>query len=105
MWTGFRRWGLGVGGWVFAVAGVALMAGGLVWAADGGETVLHRGARVMLVADDGRGRLLVRIDGEDAAFVDGSGLHVRKGLHYGDAVTDYGRNGFDTAAKGDGHAR
>lgn len=63
------------------------------------ETIIHDGARVKLIADDANGRLLIRIDGETAAFIDSNGLNVRKGLNYGDAFTDYGRAGFDDALK------
>lgn len=63
------------------------------------ETIIHDGARVKIIADDANGRLLIRIDGETAAFIDANGLNVRKGLNYGDAFTDYGRAGFDDALK------
>lgn len=63
------------------------------------ETIIHDGARVKVIADDANGRLLIRIDGENAAFIDANGLNVRKGLNYGDAFTDYGQAGFDDAVK------
>lgn len=63
------------------------------------ETIIHDGARVKVIADDANGRLLIRIDGETAAFIDANGLNVRRGLNYGDAFTDYGRAGFDDALK------
>lgn len=63
------------------------------------ETIVHDGARVKVIADDANGRLLIRIDGEPAAFIDSNGLNIRKGLNYGDAFTDYGRAGFDDALK------
>lgn len=66
------------------------------------ETIIHDGTRVKVIADDANGRLLIRIDGENAAFIDANGLNVRKGLNYGDAFTDYGRAGFDDAVKAKG---
>jgi hypothetical protein len=41
------------------------------------ETIIHDGARVKVIADDANGRLLIRIDGENAAFIDANGLNVR----------------------------
>lgn len=74
-----------------------------------GQDTIYSGARIKLVADNATGRLLIRIDGRDAAFIDAQGLNIQGNLRYGGGLQDYGDRGFADALKptpeGAAHAR
>lgn len=48
-------------------------------AADTSQTIIHDGDRVKLIADDAEGRLIVRIDGQDAVYLDARGVKKARG--------------------------
>jgi len=57
------------------------------------------GEKAALVVDDETGTIRFLINGEEKAFLDESGLHVRESINYGRNLTDYGPSGFDESVK------
>lgn len=48
------------------------------------------------------GVIVFIVEGQEAARIDASGLHVRGDLAYGGTITDYGSTGFDAYVKNGG---
>lgn len=87
-----------------AAAAVLMLTGGAI--AIAGKPAAPE--RVMIVPDQQAGAVRFVIDGTEQARLDATGLHVRAGISYGGALTNYGAAGFDAhgaESVGGGHAR